>query len=94
MKVKSTQWVIADNRGKEREGEYDTPAEAAVALERMKTACAFIGDCAFIALVVSLVWAYCKVTPDQLSGEADLSVQACEDAGVEYAHAYSGKAVR
>ena len=54
----------------------------------------FLGGCAFIALVVFLMWAYCKVTPDQLSGEADLSVQACEDAGVEYAPAYSGKAVR
>ena len=63
-------------------------------MERMKTACAFIGDCAFIALVVLLVWAYCKVTPDQLSGEADWSVKACEDAGVEYAPAYIGKAVR
>lgn len=38
MKVKSTQWVIADNRGQEREGAYETPAEAAVALERMRLA--------------------------------------------------------
>lgn len=59
----------------------------------LKEVCDFIGGCAFIALVVFLMWAYCKVTPDQLSGEADLSVQACEDAGVEYAPAYSGKAV-
>lgn len=54
----------------------------------------FLGSVALIALVVFLMWAYCKVTPDQLSGEADLSVQACENAGVEYAPAYSGKAVR
>lgn len=54
----------------------------------------FLGAVAFIALVVFLMWAYCVVTPDQLSGEADLSVQACENAGVEYAPAYSGKAVR
>ena len=32
------QWVIADNLGKECEGAYKTPAEAAVALERMRLA--------------------------------------------------------
>lgn len=60
-------------------------------MKRLKTACAFIGDCAFIALVVLLAWAYCVVTPCQLSGEADLHFQECEDAGVEYAPAYRGE---
>lgn len=46
---------------------------------------------AFCAVVVFLVWAYCLITPDQLSGEADLHFQECEDAGVEYAPAYSGE---
>lgn len=59
----------------------------------LREVCEFIGTAAFLALVVFLMWAYCKVTPDQLSGEADLSVQACDDAGVEYAPAY-GKEVR
>ena len=47
----------------------------------------------FVAAMAFLAWAYCKVTPDQLSGEADRHYQACEDAGVEYAPAY-GKEVR
>lgn len=51
----------------------------------------FIGVLAFCAVVVFLFWAYCFITPDQLSGEADLTVQACEDAGVEYAPAYRGE---
>ncbi len=48
----------------------------------------------FVAAMALLAWAWCKVTPDQLSGEADWSAKACEDAGVAYAPAYSGKAVR
>ena len=33
MKVKSTQWVIADKSGNKREGAYETEAEAAVAVK-------------------------------------------------------------
>jgi len=62
-------------------------------MKRLKATCAFIGDCAFIALVVFLMWAYCKVTPDQLSGEADWSVKDCEDAGEVYSPAF-GREVR
>lgn len=50
-------------------------------MERLKTVCVFVGDCACIALVALLAWAFCKVTPDQMSGEADWSVKACADAG-------------
>jgi hypothetical protein len=62
-------------------------------MEKVKTACAYIGDCVFVAMVVLLAWAFCELTPSQLSGEADWSVKACEDAGVDYAPAF-GKEVR
>ncbi len=32
----------------------------------------FVGGVLFIVTVVFLAWAYCKVTPNQMSGEADL----------------------
>ena len=62
-------------------------------MERLKVIGTVIGYCVLCAMFVLLAWLYLIVTPDQLSGEADLSVQACEDAGVEYAPAF-GKGVR
>lgn len=62
--------------------------------ETLKELGDFVGTLAVAALIAFLTWAYCVITPDHLSGEADLTVQACEDAGVEYAPAYSGKGVR
>lgn len=43
-----------------------------------------IGALAFWGLVVLLAWLYLAVTPDQLSGEADWTAKAAEDAGEEY----------
>ena len=55
--------------------------------------CEFVGCVAFAVIVAMLALAWCIITPDQLSGEADLHYQACQDAGVEYAPAF-GKEVR
>ena len=41
-----------------------------------------VGSIAFCALVWFMLWAYCKATPNQLSGEADLNeaaIKALED---------------
>ena len=37
-----------------------------------------IGSIAFCALVWLMLWAYCKATPNQLSGEADWTEEAIE----------------
>ncbi len=50
----------------------------------MKRLLDVIGIMTFWGLVVFLLWLYLAATPDQLSGEADWTAKAAEDAGEEY----------
>jgi len=51
----------------------------------MKNLIDIIGGIAFCVLVVLLFWLFLIATPDQMSGEADMHKQMCEDNGIEYA---------
>ena len=59
--------------------EYDAEVCRRVRRRRLRAVGDFAGCVTLIAVVVWLVWAYCKLTPDQMSGECDRAAEEARE---------------
>ena len=59
--------------------EYDAEVCRRVRRRRLKAVGDVAGGIVFIAVVVWLMWAYCQLTPDQMSGEGDWAAEEAKE---------------